>query len=222
MKIEIANRISQRGFYLRLVIVEFRAIIKDSDLSFLKHIQKSCKEIQQSISMEDITKIPAINAARKAYKQCGKDPSRYRPSADSLIRRIVKGNDLYRVNNVVDYLNLVSIQTGISIGGYDTSKIVGNPIMDIGSATEVYYGIGRGILNIEGLPVLRDDKGAFGSPTSDSERTMISKETNHAAFVFYDFGEPKQLDIYLDSLLQDLVRLFSATDIHLSYVRYSA
>jgi DNA/RNA-binding domain of Phe-tRNA-synthetase-like protein len=150
-------------------------------------------KIRDEISSDRITAIPTIAEARAAYKSCGKDPSRYRPSADSLIRRIVKGNNLYQVNNVVDVLNLVSLKTGFSIGGYDATKIIGGACLDIGTEKDEYYGIGRGLLNIDGLPVLRDEKGVFGSPTSDSERTMITDSAKNIAFVFFDFGLSESL-----------------------------
>jgi DNA/RNA-binding domain of Phe-tRNA-synthetase-like protein len=178
---------------LKLGIIEFTAEVKDSGTKIWHIIEEESEKIKKNICANDITNLQIISDARLAYKKCGKDPSRYRPSADSLIRRIVKGNDLYKLNNVVDVLNLVSIQTGFSIGGYNVSKIKGNILLDIGLANEEYYGIGRGKLNIEGLPVLRDEQGVFGSPTSDSERTMISPETKNIAFVFFDFGCSNEL-----------------------------
>ena len=134
------------------------------------------------------TGIPGIQDARKAYKSCGKEPSRYRPSAEALRRRIRTGKGLYKVNTAVDIINIVSIKSGISIGGYDASRINGGITMDIGG-NEDYQAIGRGPLNIEFLPCLYDQHGPFGSPTSDSERTMITVNSEHLLMVFFDFGQ---------------------------------
>ena len=139
--------------------------------------------------LEDVTvgQLPVISATRKAYKAYGKDPSRYRPSAEALLRRVMKGDSLYRINNVVDLLNLVSIQTGISIGGYNLEKIEGEIQIRIGLENEPYQAIGRGELNMGGLPVLADSFSAFGCPTSDSVRTSVTNDCRYFLMVLFDF-----------------------------------
>ena len=150
-------------------------------------------EIASTISVEQISQIPAISASRKAYRACGKDPARYRLSAEALLRRVVNRNELYQINNVVDALNLVSISTGFSIGGYDADKIEGDIFFGIGRAGEPYSGIGRGELNIEGMPVFRDNIGAFGTPTSDSERTSVSLKTKRFLMIIIDYAASPKL-----------------------------
>lgn len=197
--IDFSENIKSKLNLLRLGIIGFEAKIKPSDEAFCTEVSEAANKLRSSVNAADITKNALIHETRVAYKKCGKDPSRYRPSADSLMRRIIKGNDLYKVNNVVDCLNLISFQTGFSIGGYDLAKTNGNISLDIGTSQDEYYGIGRGLLNIEGMPVLRDNKGVFGSPTSDSERTMISSDSSQIAFVFFDFGKNDELS---DAMLQ--------------------
>ena len=137
-------------------------------------------EISADVELAEINKIPAIAATHRAYKLCGKDPNRYRPSQEQLMRRIVRGLGLYNVNNVVDLGNILSLSTGCSVGCFDLGKIQGDAItVGIGQAGEPYEGIGRGAINIEGMPVLRDAAGAFATPTSDSPRTAISEATVH-------------------------------------------
>lgn len=127
--------------------------------------------------MEDIKKRPAIHATREVYKKLGKDPNRYRPSGEALCRRILKGQPLYQIDTLVDLINLVSLETGYSIGGFDDDKIEGDLILGVGKAGERFEAIGRGLLNIEGLPVYRDNVGGIGTPTSDEERTKITADT---------------------------------------------
>lgn len=155
-------------------------------------------ELRGSVKIEDISQQPAIAASRKAYRALGKDPARYRLSAEALMRRVVKGNDLYQINNVVDIVNLISSTTGFSIGGYDADKINGKVQLGIGNAGEPYEAIGRGGLNIESLPVLRDQTGAFGTPTSDSVRTSVTLETKRFLMVFFGFGANGQLQKAID------------------------
>ncbi len=198
---------------LKLGAIQCDIIVKTEYHELLALIQESISKIRNTIKMEEISKLPAINAARKGYKLTGKDPARYRLSAESLLRRIVKGNDLYKINNVVDLLNLVSIKTGFSIGGYDVSKIKGKTVFSIGKENEPYEGIGRGILNIHQLPVFRDELSAFGSPTSDSARTMVSENTTTFLMVFFSFGGMSQLNETLDDTIELLNRFTSASNL---------
>ncbi len=154
-----------------------------ADVKVTNHNDSLWTEIDKYIEsfdleMSEIAKLSQVDEARKAYRALGKDPTRYRLSSDSLMRRIVKSQGLYKVNDIVDLNNLLSLESGHSIGTYDLEKLNGNISYEIGSANEEYIGIGRGKLNIEGLPVLRDFAGSFGSATSDSERSMVTLETS--------------------------------------------
>lgn len=143
-----------------------------------KEISLVTENCRKAFTTESIKDIPAISSTRSAYRTFGKDPSRYRPSGESLIRRILQGKPLYQINAAVDLINLASIEYGYSIGGFDLCKIRGKKVaLGIGEAGEPYEGIGRGKLNIENLPVYRDAAGGIGTPTSDNERTKLSLGT---------------------------------------------
>jgi DNA/RNA-binding domain of Phe-tRNA-synthetase-like protein len=174
--------------------IEADVDVDESSLELLSEITARIHQISESLLIDEISKIPAIAASRKAYKVCGKDPARYRLSAEALLRRVVSGKGLYHINNVVDQLNLVSISTGLSIGGYDAAQIVGDIVFGIGNQNEPYLGIGRGELNIENLPVFRDDLGAFGTPTSDSSRTEVKEQTQRFLMILIDFDGDHLLD----------------------------
>ena len=145
-----------------------------------QEIERFTMEYREKYTVDSIKEMPSIQATRTAYKRCGKDPSRYRPSGEALCRRLLRGLELYKVDTVVDLINLVSIASGYSIGGFDADKFEGDTLtLGIGRAGEPYEGIGRGELNIEGMPVYRDAVGGVGTPTSDNERTKVSLETKH-------------------------------------------
>jgi DNA/RNA-binding domain of Phe-tRNA-synthetase-like protein len=176
---------------LTLGCIECQVAIEEDNPELWGEIESTCKAIHLSLKLEDVGSHPAIRASRMAYRVCGKDPARYRLSSEALMRRVVKGNILNRVNNVVDLLNLVSLRTGMSIGGYDTEKISGSVIFDIGKKDEPYEAIGRGGLNIEFLPIFRDLVSPFGSPTSDAVRTSVSSCTKVFLMIIAGFsGEP--------------------------------
>ena len=118
-----------------------------------------------------------VAATRALYRRLGKDPSRYRGSPEALLRRARSGKALYRIHNVVDVINLVSLRTLLPIGLYDAAKLRPPLVLRRGAPGEAYDGIGKEQLNLDGLPVLADAEGPFGSPTSDSRRTMVTADT---------------------------------------------
>ena len=199
---------------LRLGCILADVLVAESGSGLISEIFRHIELIQKSLLIEDISKLPAIEASRKAYKSCGKDPARYRLSAEALLRRIVSGKGIYQINNVVDQLNLVSVSSGFSIGGYDANKILGNISFGIGQTGEPYTGIGRGELNIENLPVFRDEQGAFGTPTSDSQRTGVSGETTKFLMILIDFGGDNQLESALQMAIGLLEEYCQATNIN--------
>ena len=84
-------------------------------------IDARSEECRQKLTTESLKQVPAIEATRRAYRACGKDPSRYRPSGEALVRRVLQGKKLYQIDTLVDLVNLASMVYGYSIGGFDTS-----------------------------------------------------------------------------------------------------
>ena len=137
------------------------------------------EEFKNKLTIETLKEISGIAATRRIYRICGKDPSRYRPAAEALIRRILQGKTLYQIDTLVDLINLASMKYGYSLGGFDADKFVGNTLeLGVGKEGEPYEGIGRGMINIQGLPVYRDGIGGVGTPTSDNERTKGCRSFN--------------------------------------------
>lgn len=170
------------------------------------------EQYKATLTTESLKEMSGIAATRRVYKVCGKDPSRYRPASEQLIRRMLQGKELYQIDTLVDLINLASIRFGYSIGGFDASKFVGDTLtLGIGRAGEPYEGIGRGMLNIEGLPVYRDAVGGVGTPTSDNERTKITIDTRHLVVLIngYD-GNEEQVRANAEFIL-DLVRRYCQT-----------
>ena len=162
---------------------------------------------RQELTTESLKQLPGIAATRRVYKACGKDPSRYRPASEALIRRILQGKELYQRDTLVDLINLASIAYGYSIGGFDADKFQGTTLtLGIGRQGEPYEGIGRGIINIAGLPVYRDEAGGVGTPTSDHERTKMTLQTTRLLVLIngYDGNEDRvtQNATFIQSLLQ--------------------
>ena len=198
--------------------IECDVQVADSPATLLAEIDAACAALVGSLTVEDIHRNLPIHDTREAYKALGKEPSRYRPSAEALTRRVLQGKGLYRVNNVVDLLNKVSFTTGFSIGGWDADHIQGKAVLGIGRADEPYLTIGRGEMNIEFFPVFRDDAGAFGTPTSDSERTMVRPETRRFLMVFYAFGGESALQPAIEESVRLLREFGGATQFEIKII----
>ena len=156
---------------------------------------------------------PQILATRAAYKALGKDPARYRGSAEALLRRIIAGKGLPRINAVVDIINLVSVESRLPIGLYDLAHVQGDIVFRAGRAGETYKGIGKYDLNLEGLPVFCDALGPHGSPTSDSERTMVTSETKNVLAVIISFSGKEGFDRWTQRMSELFALHGSGTDI---------
>jgi len=212
-KIEIEAELKQICPSLRLGIIQCKVQTKEECPDLWQIINSNIVNIQENIAITDIKDIPSISSSKNGYRAIGKDPSRYRLSAESLLRRIVNGKGLYKINNVVDLLNLVSVKSGFSIGGYNADKIEETVRFGIGKTEEPYQGIGRGTLNIEKLPVFRDKLGAFGSPTSDSLRTQIDKNCKNFLMIIISFQKETDLPEALTLAIDLLKKHANAADI---------
>ena len=145
-----------------------------------REIDALSEEYRATLTTESLKQMESIQATRRIYKLCGKDPSRYRPSGEALVRRVLQGKQLYQIDTLVDLINLASMKYGYSIGAFDADHFSGETLsLGIGREGEPYEGIGRGMINIAGLPVYRDNIGGVGTPTSDHERTKVSVSTTH-------------------------------------------
>src|SRR5258707_11454691 len=156
---------------------------------------RSCEEkIAKLPEPRAVLESSAILATRAGYKALGKDPARYRGSAEALLRRLIAGKGMPRINNVVDVINLVSLESRLPIGLYDLAHVAGSIQFRAGRAGETYKGIGKYDLNLEGLPLFADAQGPHGSSTSDSERTMVTEGTTRVLAIIVSFGGASALD----------------------------
>jgi len=197
-----------------------------ADISYESHneelwenIDTFCNAIESSYQVKDIARFYNVEASRKAYRACGKDPTRYRLSSESLLRRVLKGKGLYKVNNIVDINNLLSLKYHYSIGTYDLKTLKQPVVFKIGAQGEPYEGIGRGELNVENLPILADQVSGFGSSTSDTERTMIRENTKRIFMNIISFGGDSDLETALEEATNLLTDYANGKNIETFYVR---
>lgn len=150
-----------------------------------------------------------VLATRAGYKALGKDPARYRGSAEALLRRVIANKGLPRINAVVDVINLVSVESRLPVGLYDLAAVSGDIVFRAGRAGETYKGIGKYDLNLEGVPLFADAIGPHGSATSDSERTMVTASTTNIIALIVSFSGAADLPRWTERMCE-LLALYAA------------
>lgn len=188
MQITIGAKLKAKCPRTALACVTARVQPGASPVALLGEMNQRELEIQELPFPRGVLESPQVETVRKAYKSLGKDPSRYRGSAEALLRRIVAGKGFPQINVVVDVINLVSVESRLPVGLYDLGHVTGEIVFRAGRAGETYKGIGKYDLNLEGLPLFADNAGPHGSATSDSERTMVTAETKEVLAVIISFG----------------------------------
>lgn len=196
MKLSIDPALKKKCPSVALGLVTARVRTGDSPLELLGELYSCEAAILKSVDPRALLDAPAISATRTGYRALGKDPARYRGSAEALLRRIISGKHFPNINSVVDIINLVSVESRLSIGLYDLAQVQGDIVFRAGRKGETYKGIGKFDLNLEDLAVFADAAGPHGSPTSDSERTMVTSSTQHVAAILISFGGPQSLEAW--------------------------
>ena len=213
MKVIVSKEIEQVCPDFVGACVEAKVVNSDYNSELWEEIHAISERFRAELTTETLKDVSGIAATRRIYRACGKDPSRYRPASEALVRRILQGKKLYQIDTLVDLINLASIAYGYSIGGFDADKMVGEQLtLGIGKADEPYEGIGRGVINIEGLPVYRDEIGGVGTPTSDHERTKITAQTTHLLVLINGY-DGKEDRVRANALyIQKLLRKYAGSD----------
>lgn len=191
--LSIDAAVKQKCPRVALGLVTARVKVEANSAGLLEEMERCESAILKLPEPRFILESAKILATRSGYKALGKDPARYRGSAEALIRRIISGKKFPQINTVVDIINLVSVETRLPIGLYDLAHVKGDISFRVGRAGETYKGIGKYDLNLEDLAVFSDAEGPHGSPTSDSERTMVTLATTHIAAIFISFGGEEAL-----------------------------
>ena len=183
-----------------------------------EELKKREAEILGLAEPKRVLEAGAILATRAGYKALGKDPARYRGSAEALLRRVVAGKGLPRINAVVDVINLVSVESRMPVGLYDLEQVQGEIVFRAGRAGETYKGIGKYDLNLEGLPLFADAVGPHGSATSDSERTMVTEATTRVIAIIVSFGGSVELEKWTKRMCELLTQYASGRNCEMAVV----
>ena len=197
MKVIVSNEIEQVCPEFVGACVEALVVNSPYCEELWEEIKAMGKQFCKELTTESLKEMTSIAATRRIYKACGKDPSRYRPASEALIRRILQGKELYQRDTLV----------------FDADKFVGDTLtLGIGREGEPYEGIGRGMINIHGLPVYRDAQGGVGTPTSDHERTKMTIDTTHLLVLINGYDGNEQRVRENAEYIQTLLRKYCQSD----------
>ena len=166
---------------------DFDAMNKSKEVD--DYLEKLYTLVSSKYNYDEITKIPKLKQTRDGYKKMGKDPSHTRPACEALLRRVVKGNNLYRLGDVIDLGNILSIETLRSVCVVDKERLVNDVVIRLGTKEDIYEGINRGLINVTNIPVYTDEIGPFGCPTSDTLRTCVTSSTKSILVMIICFDE---------------------------------
>jgi DNA/RNA-binding domain of Phe-tRNA-synthetase-like protein len=175
--------------------------VREQDEGLQQEIDRYARTLRERHGGAPSSELEGAADARTLYKELGLDPTKTRPSSEALARRVLKGEALYRINTLVDALNLCSLRAQLPFGLYDLERVQPPVALRRGLAGESYEGIRKAAVNVEGRPVLADGRGPFGNPTSDSERTMVRGETTRALVTVY--APARYATMRLDNVLDD-------------------
>jgi DNA/RNA-binding domain of Phe-tRNA-synthetase-like protein len=206
MEVAIAPELAGR---VRLGVLVLEGVtVRAADAALAADVDATCAELRTRHAGVSSGAVPGVEEARGLYKALGIDPTKTRPSNEALLRRALKGEALYRINTLVDALNLASLRAQLPFGLYDLAKLEPPVTLRRGAPGERYEGIRKGPVNVEGRPVLVDSRGPFGNPTSDSQRSCITLNTTRTLVVAYapvGYSDPR-LGAVLDATEALLVR----------------
>ena len=183
MKLKITNELKKLVPSFKVSCYTFTTLEKNDKENLSNDLTKAfnniAKEYQEKYILSEVTKIPKLKSTRDGYKMLGKDPSHTRPACEALVRRIIRDGSIYRLGNLIDFGNYLSIKLMKSVCMVDLDKIQGDVTIRIGSDSDYYEGINRGMINVTNLPLYTDEIGPFGNPTSDTIRTAITNDTTN-------------------------------------------
>lgn len=218
-KIIIDERIKKACPGMRVGLIRAKVTNCETSPELWAEIEREAEAVIAKYELLEINKRPAVAQTRALYRALGKDPNRYRVASEALCRRVIRGLGLYRINTLVDLINLVSMKSGYPISGLDADKLVGDTLtMGVGEEGEEYNGIGRGLLNISGMPVYRDEVSGVATPTSDEERTKITLDTCTLQMNINGFGEEMPMEETVAWSVELLRKYAGATEVETEIV----
>ena len=224
MKLQICNELKEKLPLFSVSAYTFTLLENNNSENLSLNITKSFEDLtsdyQNKYTLEEVVNIERIKVTRDGYKKLGKDPSHTRPACEALLRRILKYGNIYRLGNVIDVGNLISLKLLKSVCVVDLDQINGDVLIRIGTKEDEYYGINRGKINVDKIPLYTDSLGGFGNPTSDTLRTAITSNTKNVLVMLINFSD-KDLNIdeeIVENILNNYLKINNFKKLTINYI----
>ena len=223
MKLQICKELLDVLPYFSVSAYTFSLLEKNDENNLSEDItsyfEKIKNEYQDKFNIENVVNIDKIKITRDGYKKLGKDPSHTRPACEALLRRILKYGSIYRLGDVIDVGNILSLELLKSVCVVDLDKIVGDIKIRIGNKEDEYYGINRGKINVENIPLYTDELGGFGNPTSDTLRTAITSNTKNVLVMLINFSDLnlKEDEEKLENIINNYLKITNFSKITINF-----
>ncbi len=215
-KMMLTKALKEKLPQLRVCVVEAEIPVEPTRASLKAFILERYQQISKEVTSDALAKLPAIKWGRSAYRVLGKDPTRYRLSSEKLYRRLIKGDGIAFINNVVDLSNWLSVELNACISALDGAKLRQPLLVDFGRSGEAYHCLAHYELNLEGLPIIRSNQQPVGSTTSDSLETSISDSTRHVVLVAFIF-DPEEDCKEIITMMTSILRTHASATILMQY-----
>ncbi|MBW9219321.1 hypothetical protein K1I43_12340 [Anoxybacillus sp. ST70] len=203
----ICDNIKQHVSHFKIGVLTYEHIVVGPSPSMLKGKLRQFQELLYfDMEQTPLAEWPEVKEWRSVFKQIGTDPSRYRPSSESLLRRVQRQTFIPSIHSAADVNNFFSLYYKLPIGIYDRDHLIGDIVITIGTQADEYIGINDRTTNFERKLVSKDAKGAFGSPIVDSKRTMVTEQTTHAIQIVYFL--PSFTETQCEQMLQAMKEMF--------------
>jgi len=170
------------------------------------------ERVRRAYTLEAVKDVPELRAYRDFFWRVGIDPTKIRPAAEALIRRILGGKPLPRINTLVDAYNLASIETRVALAAFDAASLHGDIVMRMARPGEEFLGIGmeRPVV-LTGKEVVDQDEAGLVAiyPYRDSARTAVTTATRATVFLVCGVpGIPRETLMRAQAVTRELVLRF--------------
>ncbi len=145
---------------------------------------ETVQDARARLTLDTLAADPTVSALRKLFRAVGCDPTRYRPSSEALLRRVLKGDDLPALHPLVDINNCLSLELAVPCCVMEEGTFTPPLVLRAGTDSDTYESL-RGPFNAAGKPLLADAVGPLDAPITGNERVKITAETEIAWLVAY-------------------------------------
>jgi len=213
MLLEIEPNLRNRFPGLQVIVEYVDGVrVGESGVELQAFKDRLCAEVKRKYSLESLKDVSIFRSYRDFFWKVGIDPTKIRPAAEALVRRILAGKTIPMINNVVDSYNLASISTEIALAAFNRDELRGGLLMRFAERGERFRGIGMNEpmkLNGREVVISDDEKLVAVYPYRDADRSKVSAATRNLLILVCGVPEiPEKILNHAGKVALDFVTKF--------------